>query len=89
MQGLADRTALGPLARFVEGIVIALERGTPMAKVLRAQAVDVRAARKRELLAAGGRREIAMLVPGVFLLLPITVVFALYPGLVTLTLLTP
>lgn len=32
----------------------------------------------------GGRREIAMLVPVVFLILPVTVMFALYPGLVAL-----
>ena len=88
LQSLADRTSLEPLARFVDGLVIALERGTPLAEVLRAQAADVREARKRELLATGGRREIAMLVPVVFLILPITVLFAMYPGLVSLTLLT-
>jgi tight adherence protein C len=88
LQSLADRTSLEPLARFVDGIVIAMERGTPLAEVLRAQAVDVREARKRDLLATGGRREIAMLVPVVFLILPVTVLFALYPGLVNLTLLT-
>ena len=32
----------------------------------------------------GGRREIAMLVPVVFLILPVTVMFALYPGLIAL-----
>ncbi|MCW2566923.1 MAG: Type secretion system domain protein [Mycobacterium sp.] len=88
LQSLADRTSLEPLARFVDGIVIALERGTPLAEVLRAQAADVREARKRDLLATGGRREIAMLVPVVFLILPVTVLFAMYPGLASLTLLT-
>jgi tight adherence protein C len=29
----------------------------------------------------GGRREILMMVPVVFLILPVTVLFALYPGL--------
>ena len=88
LQSLADRTSLAALARFVDGLVICLERGTPVAEVLRAQAGDVREARKRELLAIGGRREIAMLVPVVFLILPVTVLFALYPGLVNLTMLT-
>ena len=36
-----------PLARFVDGVAIAVERGTPLADVLRAQAVDVREAGKR------------------------------------------
>lgn len=63
LEALAERTSLDPLARFVDGMVIALERGTPLADVLRAQAADVREAGKRALLAAGGRREIAMMVP--------------------------
>lgn len=88
LQGVANRTSLDVLARFIDGMVIALERGTPLAEVLRAQAVDVREAGKRALLASGGQREIAMMFPVVFLLLPITVLFALYPGLVNITLLT-
>lgn len=88
LQTVAERTSLEPLARFVDGLIIAMERGTPLADVLRAQAADVREAGKRALLASGGRREIAMMVPVVFLILPITVLFALYPGLVNITLLT-
>jgi tight adherence protein C len=33
---------------------------------------------------AGGRKEVVMLVPVVVLILPITVVFAVYPSLATL-----
>jgi tight adherence protein C len=80
LQGIATRTSLPPLARFVDGVAIAVERGTPLAEVLRAQAVDVREAGKRALLEAGGRKEIAMMVPVVFLVLPATVLFALFPG---------
>jgi tight adherence protein C len=80
LQGIASRTSLPPLARFVDGVAIAVERGTPLAEVLRAQAVDVREAGKRALLEAGGRKEIAMMVPVVFLVLPVTVLFALFPG---------
>lgn len=82
---LAERTTLEPFARFVQGLVVAIERGTPLADVLRAQAVDVREIGKRALLEAGGRKEISMMVPVVFLILPVTVLFALYPGLLTLT----
>lgn len=80
-----DRTRLEPLARFLDGMAVAIERGTPLADVLRAQAADVRALSKRQLMEAGGRKEIAMMVPVVFLVLPITIVFALYPGLVAIT----
>lgn len=80
LQGLADRTGLASLTRFVDGIVIAVERGTPLAEVLRAQAQDVREQGRRDLMEQGGRKEIAMMVPVVFLVLPITVLFAVYPG---------
>ncbi|WP_423462083.1 type II secretion system F family protein [Promicromonospora sp. MS192] len=84
LTALADRTGLPPLTRFAEGIVVALERGTPLAAVLRAQAGDVREAGRRALLEAGGRKEILMMVPVVFLCLPVTVVFAVFPSLATL-----
>ena len=80
LDGLSARTGLPALARFVDGVAVAVERGTPLADVLRAQAVDVREAGKRSLLEAGGRKEIAMMIPVVFLVLPVTVVFALFPG---------
>ncbi len=88
LTALSDRTTLEPFARFLQGLVVAIERGTPLADVLRAQAADVREASKRALLEAGGRKEISMMVPVVFLILPVTVLFALYPGLVTLVSLT-
>ena len=82
---LRDRTRLEPLARFLDGMAVAIERGTPLADVLRAQAADVRALGKRQLMESGGQREIAMMVPVVFVVLPVTILFALYPGLVAIT----
>ena len=81
---LSDRTTLEPFSRFVLGLVVAIERGTPLADVLRAQAADVREFSKRALLEAGGKKELQMMAPVVFMILPVTVMFALYPGLVTL-----
>lgn len=81
LQGLADRTGLPGLARFVDGIVVAVERGTPLAEVMRAQAQDARDASKQQLIELGGRRELAMMVPVVFLVLPVTILFAIWPGL--------
>jgi len=86
---MAGRSSLPALARFVDGIAVAVDRGTPLADVLRAQAGDVRAERRRALLAIGARKEIAMLFPVVFLVLPVTVVFALYPGYANLSLAVP
>ena len=80
LEGLAARTAVPVLARFVDGMATALERGTPLADVLRAQAQDVREASRRQLMEAGGKKEIQMMVPVVFLVLPVTVLFAVFPG---------
>lgn len=84
LERLADRTGLVVLSRFSEAVAVAVERGTPLAEVLRAQAEDVREAGRRELMETGGRKEVAMMVPVVFLILPVTVVFAIFPGLATL-----
>lgn len=86
LKEFADRTQLAPLARFVEGITVAVERGTPLADVLRAQAQDVRDMAKRELMESAGRKEIGMMVPLVFGVLPLTVLFAVYPGLAAINL---
>ena len=85
LTALRDRTRLEPLSRFLDGMAVAIERGTPLADVLRAQAADVRALGKRQLLESGGKKEIAMMVPVVFFVLPITILFALYPGLIAIT----
>jgi tight adherence protein C len=84
LERLAARVPVRHVVRFVDGLVVAVERGTPLADVLRAQATDVREQHKRELIEAGGRREVYMLVPVVFMLMPVTVLFALYPGFLTL-----
>ena len=85
---LADTTTLEPFGRFLQGVIVAIDRGTPLADVLRAQAADVREYSKRTLLEAGGRKELQMMMPVVFMILPVTVLFALYPGLLTLVSLT-
>jgi tight adherence protein C len=89
LDGLARRSGLPVVARFAEGMAVAIERGTPLAGVLHAQAADVREAGRRALIESGARKEIAMMVPVVFLVLPVTVVFAFWPGVVGLHLVTP
>lgn len=86
---LAAATGLPLVARFAQGVAIAVERGTPLADVLHAQAADVREASRRELIETAARKEVFMMVPVVFLVLPITVLFAFWPGVVGLSLTTP
>ena len=84
LDDLADRTSVPAVSRFVDGISVSLQRGTPLADVLRAQAEDVREASRRALIELGGKTEILMMVPVVFLILPVTVLFAVFPGVVAL-----
>lgn len=84
LDALADRTGLPALSRFAEGVAVAVDRGAPLADVLRAQAQDVREEGRRKLMEEGGRREVLMMMPVVFLILPVTVLFAVFPSLVVL-----
>lgn len=80
LQKLATRVDVVEVRRFVDALLTAVDRGTPLAEVLQAQAVDARETSRRQLIEAGGRKEIAMMVPVVFLVLPLSVIFALFPG---------
>jgi tight adherence protein C len=89
LDALADRVDVPAVRRFVDGVAIAVQRGTPVAEVLRGQAGDARAELHRVLLETAGRKELQMLVPVVFLILPTVVLVALFPAVSSLTALTP
>ena len=57
--------------------------------VLRAQAADARADHHRTLLEIAGRKEVLMLIPLVFLILPTVVLVALFPAMTALTSVSP
>ncbi len=88
-ESLARTTGLPIVARFATGITVAMERGTPLADVLHAQAAEVREAGRRLLIETAARKEIAMMAPVVFFVLPVTILFAFYPGVLGLRLTTP
>jgi tight adherence protein C len=89
LEAMKKRVPIPGVERLVDALVTGIERGAPLADVLRAQAEDEREARRRHLLEMGGRREVLMLVPVVFLIMPVVVAFTLLPGLVALDLLIP
>ncbi|AWB88759.1 type II secretion system F family protein [Salinibacterium hongtaonis] len=80
----ARELQLPAFTRCVDQLTIALERGSPLAEVLRAQAQDARDDTKRHLLEVAGKKEVAMLIPLVFLILPTTILFAIFPGVFVL-----
>jgi tight adherence protein C len=62
-------------------VALSFSRGSPLAQMLEEQALSARAEIRNELLKAAGRNETRMLIPLVFLILPVTVLFAIYPSL--------
>jgi tight adherence protein C len=89
LSGLAARSGVRAVQRFVDGILVALERGTPLAGVVRAQAEDARTEERRRLMELAGRKDVSMLIPVVFLILPTVVLVALFPGVQSLRLVVP
>ncbi|QIG40346.1 type II secretion system F family protein [Microbacterium sp. 4R-513] len=83
---LSARLEIPALARAVDQLVAALDRGAPLVHVLHSQALDAREDAKRRLIERAGRKEIFMLVPLVFLILPLSVLFAVFPGIFMLRL---
>jgi len=83
---LAAGLEIPALTRAIDQLVAAIERGAPLAHVLQAQALDAREDAKRILIERAGRKEIYMLFPLVFLILPLSVLFAVFPGIFMLRL---
>ncbi|WP_426320114.1 type II secretion system F family protein [Microbacterium sp. E-13] len=83
---LAAGLEIPPLTRAIDQVVAAIDRGAPLAHVLQAQALDAREDAKRTLIERAGRKEIYMLFPLVFLILPLSVLFAVFPGIFMLRL---
>lgn len=80
LRGVANRCGSSDVERFIDGVLISIERGTPLVEVLRAQAADARALERRRLMEVAGRKDVAMLLPVVFFILPTIIAIALFPG---------
>jgi tight adherence protein C len=69
------------IVEFTNKLSMALRRGTPLSQMLRNLAESTRAELRNDLLKQAGRNETRMLIPLIFLILPVTVLFAVYPSL--------
>jgi tight adherence protein C len=81
LERLAQRLPHRQIVEFTGKVSIALRRGTPLSQMLSSLAESARADQRNELLKQVGRNETKMLIPLVFLILPVTVLFAVYPSL--------
>ncbi len=81
LSALAERLPQQQVIEMCNKLLMALKRGTPLVLVISEQAETVRQAISSDLMKQAGKNETRMLIPLVFLILPVTVLFAIYPSL--------
>ncbi len=84
LEGLAFKTNSKIIRRFCDTLILAMQRGTPLAEILQGHVKEVRQQDHAAMLAAAGKAEVALMIPVIFLILPISVLFALWPSYLTL-----
>lgn len=66
-------------------LLVSVERGTAMLPVLEAFAADLRSRNQRALLERAAKKDVWMMVPVVFGILPAVTVVAIYPAMISLS----
>lgn len=84
LQELSHLERENALGRFARTLALALERGTSPEVSLLQLAEEVRSSARRELLQLAAKKEIAMMVPVVFAVLPSVTAVALFPAMKSL-----
>ena len=69
------------IRRFIDAFVMALVRGAPIVDVLHRHVAEARINQRNLVMDKAGKAETSMMVPIVFLILPISVLFALWPSI--------
>ncbi|MDE2409387.1 MAG: type II secretion system F family protein [Actinomycetales bacterium] len=78
---LAEESKSPLVSEFVNKLQLGLSRGTPLATQFLMLSASAKAQLKVAQLKAAGRNELKMLIPLVFLILPVTIAFAVFPSL--------
>lgn len=77
-----SRTLKSPtIRRFIDALVMALVRGAPIVEVLHRHVAEARVNQRNLVMDKAGKAESTMMIPIVFLILPISVLFALWPSI--------
>lgn len=84
LDAMGRRVKSVSIRRFIDALVTATLRGAPLVEVLTRHAIEARGAQRNRVMGAAGKAEISMMIPVVFLILPISILFALWPSLTNL-----
>jgi tight adherence protein C len=85
---VSSELEIADIRRFCDALVVATERGSALSEVLSRQVVEIRSKSHSRTLEKAGKAEISLMIPVVFLILPISVIFALWPSFVSLNQIT-
>lgn len=84
LDAMSHRIGSTSVRRFVDSMIISLSRGTSLVETLSHNVQESRNQERVRLLTAAGKAEINMMIPVVFLILPISILFALFPSITAL-----
>jgi len=84
MNRLGRRIGNSAGREFAQKLKIAMDRGNRLADMIESQADGLKGQLRAERIAESGKRENQMLLPLVFMVLPVTIAFAMYPSITAL-----
>jgi len=82
LENLAAESKSEQIRELATKLAVALVNGTPMAELLADFVQSTNSSVRTILLDKAGKNETKMMIPLVFVILPVTVMFAMYPSLV-------
>ncbi len=85
LQQIARTCHHSPTQRIANALIVSTERGTPIVEVLQNLAQEVRAESRRQLLEIAAKKDVHMMLPVVFGILPSITAVALFPAVGSLT----
>jgi tight adherence protein C len=81
LRALAHEARSDSVTEFANKVELSLIRGTPLADQMSLLADATRTKLRLQILRKAGKNELLMLIPLVFLILPVTIGFAVFPSL--------
>lgn len=81
LEHLAAISGSKQVKRVGNSLQVAINRGSPLLQVLQNQVTSLNKEIHIQLLKKSGQSEIALLIPVVFLILPVSILFAIWPSI--------
>lgn len=81
LEHLAALSGSKQVKRVGNSLQVAINRGSPLLQVLQNQVTSLNKEIHIQLLKKSGQSEIALLIPVVFLILPVSILFAIWPSI--------